>query len=44
MNIISNLVYRNKKTLIVSKNNPAIDNVVEELEKMNLPHYYVRLR
>lgn len=44
LNIISNLVYRNKKTLIVSKNNSAIDNVVEELEKMRLPNYYIRLR
>lgn len=44
LNIISNLVYRNKKTLIVSKNNSAIDNVVEELARMNLPNYYIRLR
>lgn len=43
INIISNLLYKNKKVLVVSKNNPAIDNVVEELDKMNLPKCYIRL-
>ena len=43
INILANLVYRDKKVLIVSKNNSAIDNVVEELDKMDLPKYYIRL-
>lgn len=43
INIIANLIYRNKKVLIVSKNNSAIDNVVEELDQMGLPKCYIRL-
>jgi len=44
MNILANFVYQKKKVLIVSKNNSAIDNVVEELEKIDLPQYFIRLR
>ncbi len=43
LNILSNLIYQNKKVLVVSKNNSAIENVVEELQKMDIPKCYIRL-
>lgn len=43
LNIISNLIYEGKKVLVVSKNNSAIDNVVEELDKMSIPRGYIRM-
>lgn len=43
LSIIANLVYENKKVVVVSKNNSAINNVVEELEKMPLPDFFIRL-
>lgn len=43
LNILANLVYQNKKVLIVSKNNSAIENVAEELEKMDIPKCYIRM-
>lgn len=43
LSIIANLLYRNKKIVIVSKNNSAIDNIGEELDKLDLPKIYVRL-
>lgn len=42
INILANLVYLNKKVVVVSKNNSAIDNIVEELDYMNLPKFYIR--
>lgn len=42
LSIIANLVYRNKKVVVVSKNNSAIDNVVEELEQMSIPDFFIR--
>ncbi|WP_297421882.1 AAA domain-containing protein [Clostridium sp.] len=42
LSIIANLVYENKKVVVVSKNNSAIDNVVEELEKMPIPDFFIR--
>lgn len=44
INILANLLYRNKKVLVVSKNNSAIGNVVEELSEMKLPKYFIRMR
>ncbi|MEA4825284.1 MAG: AAA domain-containing protein [Clostridium sp.] len=43
LSIIANLVYQNKKVVVVSKNNSAIDNVVEELEQMPIPDFFIRL-
>ncbi|WP_169851035.1 AAA domain-containing protein [Clostridium felsineum] len=43
LSIIANMVYENKKVVIVSKNNSAINNVVEELEKMPIPDFFIRL-
>lgn len=43
LNILANLVYQNKKVLVVSKNNSAIENVVEELQNMNIPKCYIRM-
>lgn len=44
LNILANLIYRNQKVLVVSKNNSAIENVLEELEKIDIPKCYVRMR
>ena len=44
LNILANLIYQNKRVLVVSKNNSAIENIVEELEKMDIPKAYIRLR
>lgn len=43
LNILANLIYQNKKVLVVSKNNSAIENVVEELQNMNIPKCYIRM-
>lgn len=43
LSIVANLLYRNKKIVVVSKNNSAIDNIGEELDKLDLPKIYVRL-
>ena len=43
LSIVANLLYRNKKAVVVSKNNSAIDNIAEELDKLDLPKIYVRL-
>jgi superfamily I DNA and/or RNA helicase len=42
LSVIANLVYKNKKVVVVSKNNSAIDNVVEELGKMPIPDFFIR--
>ena len=44
INILANLLYENKKVLVVSKNNSAIENVAEELSTMNIPKCYIRMR
>ena len=36
LNIIANLLIRNQKTLVVSNNNAALQNVIEKLEKYEL--------
>lgn len=43
LSIVANLLYRNQKAVVVSKNNSAIDNIGEELDKLDLPKIYVRL-
>ena len=43
LNIIANLIFRNKKVLVVSNNNHAVDNVIEEFRNMkDFPACYVR--
>lgn len=42
ISIIANMICENKK-VVVSKNNSAIDNVLEELEKMPLPDFFIRI-
>ncbi len=42
LNIIANLVFRGKRVAVISKNNSAIDNAKEELDKLNLPPFYLR--
>ena len=44
INILANLLYQNKKVLVVSKNNSAIENVAEELSKMSIPQCFGRMR
>lgn len=44
LNILANLIYQNKNVLVVSKNNSAIENVAEELEKMEIPKSFIRMR
>lgn len=44
INILVNLIYQNKKVLVVSKNNSAIENVAEDLEKMEIPKSFIRMR
>lgn len=43
LSIIANLLYRGKSFVVVSKNNSAIDNIAEELDKLDLPKIYIRL-
>lgn len=43
LSLIANYVYRNKRICVISKNNAAIDNVLEKLERLPLPHFYVRM-
>ena len=41
--IIANMIVQDKKVVVVSKNNSAIENIVDELNKMAMPRFYVRL-
>lgn len=43
LSIVSNLLVRGKRVVVVSKNNSAIDNIKEELDKFQLPLFYLRL-
>ena len=42
LSIIANLINENKKVIVVSKNNSAVNNIIEEFQKMGLPEFYVR--
>ena len=44
INILANLIYKNKSVLVVSKNNSAIENVAEELGAMEIPKSFIRMR
>lgn len=43
LSIIANMIVRDKKVVVVSKNNSAIQNIVEELDNMDVPNFYIRL-
>lgn len=43
LSIIANMIVRGKRVVVVSKNNSAINNVAEEFQKMEIPHFYIRL-
>lgn len=43
LSIIANLVIRGKRFAVVSKNNSAIENIQEELDRLQLPPFYIRL-
>lgn len=43
LSILVNLLYRGKRVVVISKNNSAIDNIAEELDKLDIPKIYARL-
>lgn len=43
LSIIANLVVRGKRVAVISKNNSAIDNIKDELDRLKLPPFYIRL-
>lgn len=43
LSIVSNLLVRGNRVVVVSKNNSAIENIKEELDKFQLPRFYLRL-
>lgn len=43
LSIIANMIVRDKKVVVVSKNNSAIQNIIEELDNIDLPSFYIRL-
>lgn len=42
LSIIANLIQQDKKVVVVSKNNSAVDNIIEEYGKIGLPEFYLR--
>lgn len=42
LSIIANLINERKKVIVVSKNNTAVNNIIEEFQKMGLPEFYIR--
>lgn len=43
LSIVANMIYENKKVVVVSKNNSAIDNVLDELNETPIPQCFIRL-
>ncbi len=43
INIIINNLISGRTTLVASTNNKAVDNVVEKLQELNMPDFYLRL-
>lgn len=43
LSIVANMIYENKKVVIVSKNNSAINNVLDELNKIQITQCFIRL-
>lgn len=42
LSLIANFFMLGKKVIVVSKNNSAVDNIIEEYEKLDIPPFYVR--
>lgn len=42
LSLIANFIMEGKNVVVVSKNNSAIDNIIEEYEKTSLPEFYLR--
>lgn len=43
LSIVANMIYENKKVVVVSKNNSAINNVFDELSKIPITECFIRL-
>ena len=42
LSLIANLICQNKKVIVVSKNNSAVDNIIEEYDKLDFPRFFTR--
>ncbi len=42
LSLIANFIMDNKNVVVVSKNNSAVNNIIEEFKKMDLPEFYLR--
>lgn len=42
LSLIANFIMDNKNVVVVSKNNSAVNNIIEELQKTDLPEFYLR--
>lgn len=42
LSLIANFFMQGKKIIVVSKNNSAVNNIIEEYEKLDIPPFYVR--
>lgn len=43
LSIVANMIYENNKVVVVSKNNSAIDNVLDELNEIPITQCFIRL-
>lgn len=43
LSVVANMIYENKKVVVVSKNNSAINNVLNELNEISITECFVRL-
>lgn len=43
LSVVANMIYENKKVVVVSKNNSAINNVLNELNKISITECFIRL-
>lgn len=42
LSLIANFIMDGKNVVVVSKNNSAVDNIIEEFEKTSLPEFFLR--
>lgn len=42
LSLIANFIMNGKNVVVVSKNNSAVDNIIEEFEKTSLPEFFLR--
>ncbi len=42
LSLLANFIMQNKNVVIVSKNNSAVDNIIEEFQKTSLPEFFLR--